>query len=70
MTAKEPLRTEIIKSLGLAFGDIETRPIYILSVVLQLTQPTPERIFGVLSLIVWTPVVLVSLEYACPSREP
>jgi KUP system potassium uptake protein len=54
----------VVKSLGLVFGDIGTSPIYTLSVVFLLTRPTPEHVIGVLSLIVWTLVILVSLEYA------
>ena len=54
----------IIKSLGLVFGDIGTSPIYTLSVVFLLTTPTPEHVTGVLSLIIWTLVSLVSIEYA------
>ena len=54
----------IVKSLGLVFGDIGTSPIYTLSVVFLLTRPTPEHVIGVLSLIVWTLVILVSVEYA------
>jgi KUP system potassium uptake protein len=56
--------SKIIKSLGLVFGDIGTSPIYTLSVVFLLTQPTPEHVIGVLSLIVWTLIILVSVEYA------
>jgi len=64
MTKKDSQPSGIIKSLGLVFGDIGTSPIYTLSVVFLLTRPTPEHVIGVLSLIVWTLVVLVSLEYA------
>ncbi|HTP04177.1 MAG TPA: KUP/HAK/KT family potassium transporter, partial [Nitrospirota bacterium] len=54
----------IIKSLGLVFGDIGTSPIYTLTVIILLTKPTEENIFGVLSLIVWTLIILVTVEYA------
>ncbi|HBH60773.1 MAG TPA: potassium transporter Kup [Nitrospiraceae bacterium] len=53
----------IIKALGLVFGDIGTSPIYTVTVVFLLLQPTPENILGVMSLIIWTMVVLVSLQY-------
>jgi KUP system potassium uptake protein len=55
---------DIIKSLGLVFGDIGTSPIYTLTVVFLLTSPTPENTMGVISLIVWTLVILVTVEYA------
>lgn len=54
----------IIKSLGLVFGDIGTSPIYTLTVIFLLTKPTPEHVMGVLSLIVWTLIILVTVEYA------
>ncbi len=54
----------IIKSLGLVFGDIGTSPIYTLTVIILLTKPTDANIFGVLSLIVWTLIILVTVEYA------
>ncbi|MBF0463746.1 MAG: KUP/HAK/KT family potassium transporter [Nitrospirae bacterium] len=54
----------IIKSLGLVFGDIGTSPIYTLTVILLLIEPTQDNITGVLSLIVWTLIVLVTIEYA------
>ncbi|HEY3309112.1 MAG TPA: KUP/HAK/KT family potassium transporter [Desulfuromonadaceae bacterium] len=54
----------IIKSMGLVFGDIGTSPIYTLTVIIALTKPTQENIFGIISLIVWTLMILVNLEYA------
>ncbi len=53
-----------IKSLGLVFGDIGTSPIYTLTVIILLTKPTLENVIGVLSLIVWTLIILVTMEYA------
>ena len=64
MLEKEPPIKGIIKSLGLVFGDIGTSPIYTLSVIFLLTRPTPEHVMGVLSLIVWTLIILVTVEYA------
>jgi KUP system potassium uptake protein len=54
----------IIKSFGLVFGDIGTSPIYTLTVVFLLTKPTEDNVIGVLSLIVWTLMTLVTVEYA------
>ena len=53
----------VIKSLGLVFGDLGTSPIYTLTVILILLKPTYENVIGVLSLIVWTLIILVSVEY-------
>ncbi len=55
---------DIIKSLGLVFGDIGTSPIYTLSVIFLLLKPSPENVLGVLSLVTWTLVILVTVEYA------
>jgi len=54
----------IIKSMGLVFGDIGTSPIYTLTVIFAITKPTPDNIYGIVSLIFWTLVVLVHLEYS------
>ncbi len=56
----------IIKSLGLVFGDIGTSPIYTLTVIFLLPTivRTEDNVIGVLSLIVWTLVILVTVEYA------
>ncbi|MFA4956302.1 MAG: KUP/HAK/KT family potassium transporter [Candidatus Methanoperedens sp.] len=54
----------IIKSLGLVFGDIGTSPIYTMTVVLMMTTLTEGHVLGVLSLIIWTLIIVVSMEYA------
>lgn len=54
----------VLGSLGLVFGDIGTSPIYTLTVVILLTKPDEAHIMGVLSLIVWTLLILVSAQYA------
>ncbi len=64
MAHKTPWGTGVLRSLGLVFGDIGTSPIYTLTVVVALTKPTEAHIFGVLSLIFWTLILLVTVEYA------
>jgi KUP system potassium uptake protein len=54
----------IVKAMGLVFGDIGTSPIYTLTVIMTLTRPTPEHIHGILSLIIWTLIILVFVAYA------
>ena len=63
MVSKSELRG-VINSMGLVFGDIGTSPIYTLTVIFLLTKPTEAHVIGVLSLIVWTLIILVTLEYA------
>jgi len=55
---------ENIKAMGLVFGDIGTSPIYTLTVIFTLTTPTIQHVMGVLSLIFWTLIILVTVEYA------
>ncbi len=55
---------EIMQAMGLVFGDIGTSPIYTLTVIFTLTIPTQENLLGVLSLLFWTLIMLVTVEYA------
>ncbi|MHB8103591.1 MAG: KUP/HAK/KT family potassium transporter [Methanosarcina sp.] len=54
---------EAVKSMGLVFGDIGTSPIYTLTVIFLLTRPTEVHVIGVLSLIIWTLIIIVTMEY-------
>lgn len=54
----------IIKSFGLVFGDIGTSPIYTLTVIFLLTEHTLSNVLGILSLIIWTLIIIVTVEYA------
>ncbi|BCS55572.1 KUP/HAK/KT family potassium transporter [Geobacter sp. SVR] len=54
----------IVKSMGLVFGDIGTSPIYTLTVIVTLTKPSQQSIYGIISLIIWTLILLVMVEYA------
>jgi KUP system potassium uptake protein len=55
---------DISKAMGLVFGDIGTSPIYTLTVIFTLTKPTYENLEGTLSLVFWTLIILVTVEYA------
>ncbi|HEY5975115.1 MAG TPA: KUP/HAK/KT family potassium transporter, partial [Geobacteraceae bacterium] len=61
---KESFWGGIVKSMGLVFGDIGTSPIYTLTVIFALTKPTHDNVFGILSLVFWTLMILVTTEYA------
>ena len=54
-----------LAALGIVFGDIGTSPLYTLKTVLSMTigGPRPEVVFGVLSLIVWTLIIITSVKY-------
>jgi K+ transporter len=55
---------DIFKPLGIVFGDIGTSPIYTLTIIALLTKPKIEDIYGIVSLIIWTIVIIVSIQYA------
>ncbi|MDD1716936.1 MAG: KUP/HAK/KT family potassium transporter [Methanoregulaceae archaeon] len=54
----------VIKSMGVVFGDIGTSPIYTLTVIFLLVQPTIGNLVGIVSLIIWTLIILVTIQYA------
>jgi KUP system potassium uptake protein len=53
----------VVKSMGLVFGDIGTSPIYALTAIFFIVQPTQENVLGMLSLILWTLTMLVTVQY-------
>jgi len=53
----------VIRSIGIVFGEIGTRPIYTLTVIFTLTPRTEESVLGILSLVVWTLLILVTVQY-------
>ena len=55
---------EIIKSLGVVFGDIGTSPIYTLSAIFEFIPLTLHNVLGVVSLIIWTLISVVCVQYA------
>ncbi len=54
-----------LSALGIVFGDIGTSPLYTLKTVLDLTggTPRPDVVLGVLSLILWTLIIITSVKY-------
>jgi KUP system potassium uptake protein len=54
----------VVRSMGIVFGDIGTSPIYTLTVVFALTPRNQDSVLGILSLVVWTLLILVTAEYA------
>jgi KUP system potassium uptake protein len=55
---------DVVKSMGLVFGDIGTSPIYTFTAIFLLIPPTPDNVMGILSLIIWTLTILVTVEYS------
>jgi KUP system potassium uptake protein len=54
--------------MGVVFGDIGTSPLYTLNVAAKAASPsgavTPEAVLGVVSLIFWSLIVVISVKYA------
>jgi len=55
--------SNIVKSLGLVFGDIGTSPIYTVGAILLFLLPTSFNIFGLLSLVTWTLFIIITVQY-------
>ena len=54
-----------LSALGIVFGDIGTSPLYTLKTVLGLTAgaPDPATTLGLLSLVVWTLIIVTTAKY-------
>jgi len=50
-------------SLGVAFGDIGTSPLYALREAVKASSGGPDAVPGILSLMVWTMLLIVTLKY-------
>jgi KUP system potassium uptake protein len=54
--------------MGVVFGDIGTSPLYTLNVAAKAATPTgqvsPEAVLGIVSLIFWSLIVVISIKYA------
>src|ERR1700690_1441476 len=54
--------------MGVVFGDIGTSPLYTLNVAAKSASPsgqiTPEAVLGIVSLIFWSLIVVISFKYA------
>jgi KUP system potassium uptake protein len=59
----------VIGALGVVFGDIGTSPIYTLQTVFDPSDPHPvpvttNNVFGVVSLVFWSVMIIVTVTYA------
>jgi KUP system potassium uptake protein len=64
--AKQKMPTLVLGAIGVVFGDIGTSPLYALQTTFTGSAPLPvieANILGVLSLMFWTIMLLVSLKY-------
>jgi len=67
--ARDPIRLAlVVGALGVVFGDIGTSPIYTLQTVFAPRGPHPvaisrENVFGVVSLVFWSVLIIVTVTY-------
>lgn len=64
--ARTPLAILCLTALGVVYGDIGTSPLYALRECFHgahAVPPTPENVMGVLSLILWSLIIVVTLKY-------
>src|SRR5512134_573205 len=64
---KEKTHILVIGALGVVFGDIGTSPLYTMKVCFTgqyAIQPTPPNVLGLLSLIFWSLLLVVSIKYS------
>jgi KUP system potassium uptake protein len=54
---------DALKPLGIVFGDIGTSPIYTLTAIFLIYPPTEVNVFGVISLIIWSLIAIVYVQY-------
>jgi len=54
-----------LAAIGIVFGDIGTSPLYALKTAFEFlgVEPTPERILGMLSLVIWTLLLITTVKY-------
>ncbi len=65
-TVEAPARKVMVTALGVVFGDIGTSPLYAFRECLDPKHgiaASPENIVGLLSLIVWSMVLIISVTY-------
>ncbi|HEX7326157.1 MAG TPA: potassium transporter Kup [Rhodanobacteraceae bacterium] len=65
-TGKQALHVMVIGAIGVVFGDIGTSPLYTFSEAFSKQHgvpPVPFNILGVLSLVLWTLVIVVAVKY-------
>ena len=54
-----------LAALGIVFGDIGTSPLYTLKTAFDFLsgETTPDRVLGILSLVIWTLFLITSIKY-------
>ena len=61
-----PLGPLALAALGIVYGDIGTSPLYAIKEVFAGAHPvpvTPDNVLGILSLVFWSLMIVVSIKY-------
>ena len=62
-----PVAPLAVVALGVVFGDIGTSPLYAIQTAFSIEHnkvaPTPQDVYGVISLVVWSITIIVSIKY-------
>ncbi|WP_157236112.1 KUP/HAK/KT family potassium transporter [Brachybacterium sp. P6-10-X1] len=62
-----PLPAAMVGALGVVFGDIGTSPLYSLQTVFSLhhnaVSPTPSDVLGVVSMVTWCLLIIITVTY-------
>ncbi len=53
----------VLITLGIIFGDIGTSPIYVMSAIMQDSMITKELVYGSLSCVFWTLIIITTFKY-------
>jgi KUP system potassium uptake protein len=63
--ARKQRAAAVLTALGVVYGDIGTSPLYGLKQAVQAGgPPTPDTVMGIVSLILWSLLLIVTLKYA------
>ncbi len=55
---------DVVGAIGIVFGDIGTSPLYALVAIFSLLPVSLDNVVGTVSLIIWTLIFVVSVQYA------
>src|SRR5262245_64558460 len=73
LTSRSRLWALMIGSIGVVYGDIGTSPLYAFRVAVTTatgeTGPTSQIVYGILSLILWSLIIIVTLKYVLILRS-